>query len=973
MAKIPTILEPGRADGKLVTSGAIFDENKSMFQSELNDVQDTLSSDNPNKPLSAKQGKVLKELLDTKVIEAGAVPIDTNPIEGNITHVVSSDGLAKEFNKCSTEIIQGGVYDVSAHNNSKVFESLYSLLNNSNLDTLIPISVRHGGMSICFVQSSNNKYVQYRLMSDTWSKTPSDWQGVDGIPTARSQSLVTGGGVFDFVGQHKNAILEIIDADPSSLSVIPYGVVEIGVHDTFSSTSAIYLKRCHYRSESGFFYITLTDSDGSNILNAYYDVSSQNGLVKLSTGSFGYFELIIDCDWLKSNPISSMDLGLTAPVSLEKLKSTTYSQLLYEKDKLNINCGYRICNTTSAVQTKEVPVNIINKMLVVGQVGKVKMIHSNSFVPTDTENVKMRMGETEKYDLYYNGKPVSNVNTWNDGDVLDCYFDGERYYLTPLADNSTFVGTDGSDSGKKGLVPAPTSEQQDYILSSDGSWKRNDGYIIKTEVSVNTNSQRTQNYNIKPGTRIAVRVSKVSGTGSTYTLYWIKPDGNQNIFAGYPLGYMSDELVVPDDATGISIFMTPAGSDNVNLIEVFDPSNTLYIEKKLNYNIDGIEYLNNRQVVNIHTTLEVTSSLVNIFSINDGRLKNLKGDMYAFVESLAEFNNKGHIRFYFDDNSVALITGLQLRQSKLFKLGNNKVLNKISVWQNSVVTAGDIYISVFAIEPPQTYLQYPLYKKNIMCFGDSLTEFKSSDDNKRYSDHLQDISQANVYNAGIGGTRLALRTTLSLTPSDQQQCIAAFDIAALIQAWSTKDFNYQDAAIASGYLGSSYQTKFENKLAVLKNNPIENFDIVTIFGGHNDYNGGSVIGTKEYNNYDIYTVCGAVNNSIKSINTANPKIQIYMYGLIPLTYNDGGTNIYSDDYIPENAPSYNGHQLKAYEFSDIIHDVAKLNHTPFDDLYWDCGLNRYNHNEYYPVQGDTHPYYGFEYIAKKIYKFLLSK
>ena len=124
MAKIPIILESGRADGKLVTSSAIFDENKGMFQSELNDIQDTLNSDNPNKPLSAKQGKMLKELLDAKVIEAGDVPIDTEPIEGNITHIVNSDGLAKEFNKYNTEIILGGVYDVSSHNNNVVFPTL---------------------------------------------------------------------------------------------------------------------------------------------------------------------------------------------------------------------------------------------------------------------------------------------------------------------------------------------------------------------------------------------------------------------------------------------------------------------------------------------------------------------------------------------------------------------------------------------------------------------------------------------------------------------------------------------------------------------------------------------------------------------------------------------------------------------------------------------------------------------------------
>ena len=199
MAKIPIILESGRADGKLVSSDAIFDENKGMFQSEINDIQDTLNSDNSKKPLSAKQGKILKELLDTKVIEAGSVPIDTKPIEGNITHLVNSDGLAKEFNKHNTAIIQGSVYDVSFYNNSTVFESLSALLSSSNLSTLIPPLVRHGGMSIKFIQgsehSSDNKYVQYRLMSNTFSTTESDWQGVDDEPTAGSDNLVKSGGV----------------------------------------------------------------------------------------------------------------------------------------------------------------------------------------------------------------------------------------------------------------------------------------------------------------------------------------------------------------------------------------------------------------------------------------------------------------------------------------------------------------------------------------------------------------------------------------------------------------------------------------------------------------------------------------------------------------------------------------------------------------------------------------------------------
>ena len=126
MAKIPTILEAGRADGKLATSNSIFDENKGMFQSELNDIQDTLNSDNPNKPLSAKQGKVLKELLDAKVIEAGSVPIDTEPTEGNTTHVVNSDGLAKEFNKCNTAIINTDRIENGAVTSEKISLSAFN-------------------------------------------------------------------------------------------------------------------------------------------------------------------------------------------------------------------------------------------------------------------------------------------------------------------------------------------------------------------------------------------------------------------------------------------------------------------------------------------------------------------------------------------------------------------------------------------------------------------------------------------------------------------------------------------------------------------------------------------------------------------------------------------------------------------------------------------------------------------------------
>ena len=60
-----------------------------------------------------------------------------------------------------TELESEAIYDVSAHNNNAVFESLQSLLSNSDLNSLIPTSIRCGGMSIRFI-NYYNKYVQYR-------------------------------------------------------------------------------------------------------------------------------------------------------------------------------------------------------------------------------------------------------------------------------------------------------------------------------------------------------------------------------------------------------------------------------------------------------------------------------------------------------------------------------------------------------------------------------------------------------------------------------------------------------------------------------------------------------------------------------------------------------------------------------------------------------------------------------------------
>ncbi len=135
---------------------------------------------------------------------------------GNALHSVAPDHIVttadeifdENLQQYQSEVNRGslifteGVYDVSEKNptggpNSDGKFTLEYIL--SNADTLIPASVRKGGMSIKFVHTSDNKYVQYRLMSDTFSTTVANWQGVDDEPTAGSENLVKSGWVANSV------------------------------------------------------------------------------------------------------------------------------------------------------------------------------------------------------------------------------------------------------------------------------------------------------------------------------------------------------------------------------------------------------------------------------------------------------------------------------------------------------------------------------------------------------------------------------------------------------------------------------------------------------------------------------------------------------------------------------------------------------------------------------------------------------
>ena len=80
----------------------------------------------------------------------------------------------------------------------------------------IPDYLRKGGMSVKFVQgsaqSSDNKYIQARLMADEFTTDVTKWQGVDEEPTAGSANLIKSGSLvlqhFEFNGATTKVYLQ---------------------------------------------------------------------------------------------------------------------------------------------------------------------------------------------------------------------------------------------------------------------------------------------------------------------------------------------------------------------------------------------------------------------------------------------------------------------------------------------------------------------------------------------------------------------------------------------------------------------------------------------------------------------------------------------------------------------------------------------------------------------------------------------
>ena len=182
----------------------IFDDAKGKSQAEVNaDIDDTFA-------LHQSEINALDSQNYVTVDSFNALPATGSA--DTVYRVSNWDGTQQDpsvyseyawngsqYVHLSTKTQIGEVFDISAYHATggtlATYADLTAALGTNGAN--IPDALRKGGMSVKYVQSYDNKYVQYRYMSSSTAVADftnvDNWQGVDSKPTAGSRNFVESG------------------------------------------------------------------------------------------------------------------------------------------------------------------------------------------------------------------------------------------------------------------------------------------------------------------------------------------------------------------------------------------------------------------------------------------------------------------------------------------------------------------------------------------------------------------------------------------------------------------------------------------------------------------------------------------------------------------------------------------------------------------------------------------------------------
>lgn len=960
MAKIPVILEAGRADGKLATSSTIFDENKGMFQSEINDIQDTLNSDNSNKPLSAKQGKVLKELLDNKVIEAGAVPIDSEPTEGNITHVVNSDSLAKEFNKCNTAIINTNRIKDGAVTTNKLEHSIQSLITNiSKTATFAGIATPTTNPGtpdgpVFYIANGKGAYTNFGgidvtedevviLYYDTsWHKNTTGMVSNDKLTELENEV-----GVKKF----SNTV-----TTTTTVTILDSSDVKVG--------DVIYYK---YTIDNGRLYVENSDGtsymlheassgefEGSFVISSVFSklfYTAYNGSVR------GTLVFDKNNEVLKDNLHSVIaNCGVTA--TLDVLTNNVYSpismyiresEIFYVRVSGNFKFGRVLIGYNGAVTPDKRLKDYVEK-------DKIYKFTA----PADIDKITVGL-----YDTGDSGKLSVTVikdsviaNALNDIELLkndkddieelsnkvDIYH-GKNWYSNPKIFEGSFLKSNGD------LSTHASRSYTDFIRIEGGK-----NYHISRigDIALDDNVQVCHCFYNKDKNLVGYMLAKELNVSVPANAYYVRLSGYTEVFNQIQIE-LGSERTAYEPYSPIDGYL----GDKLNgKLDIKSGKN-----KYSNPNVTDGAYLTNNGNLSAHSARSYTDYIQ--ITPNTNYHVSMAGD--------GNFDDNANVCHCFYDADKNFI-GYSLAKDKNLTSPNNaryirlsgytyKFANNPQIEEGNERTTYEPYspIAGYTIPSSGGSGDNPLKGKKVICFGDSITEFVDADE-KGYCEYLAELSSATVIRAGVGGMWLTSRKAPTSTPASVNDARAAFDVCNLIDAWIDND--YTKVEPSNQYLIENDRDDNTRQINALKNNPIGSVDVITIFASTNDFGNGVQIGTNT--STEVNSICGAYRHIIERICTANKKVRVFIFTPIIRYFGNVREDIYFSDYRK------NQNDVTLRDYANAIMSVAANEHIASCNLYDTLGWNKYNFSNYFYDNDNVHPYKGMSYIAQRMFSFICS-
>lgn len=328
-------------------------------------------------------GAITTEKLATPVIEQLQTIMDEVPTEGSVKPINSAGVLA-----------HGSAFDISEYNKNEGVLATYESLTAAI--SAVPATSQRGGMSIKYVQSSDNKYVQFICMAQSFTTDVTQWQGVDDEPTVGSDNLVKSGGVHEKFLNIKKLISGFIPTtctftvsdDGETISVSAgycfYGNRNISVSAHTIDTTVL---------NGNFGYLYYDQPDHKYYLAAYTSADIENSMI---CGVFRPADktlALFDSYWM-----------------VRQLKS------------ISAAISYAECSSPAGQGTKVVNVDDYTSLLKGGCL-KIKMQYGHTYANGAT----LKINNTYTKTLYYNGHPCSSTNGWHAGDIIEVFYDGSVF------------------------------------------------------------------------------------------------------------------------------------------------------------------------------------------------------------------------------------------------------------------------------------------------------------------------------------------------------------------------------------------------------------------------------------------------------------------------------------------------------------------------------------------------------------------